>query len=228
MTPKRLLPVLFWTTLALSFVILASSVSLVAAGYQFDWKTKRLTQTGLIYLAGEPRQVKVTINGEVAASRLPLRLSTVLPGDYEILIEKEGYVPWRKHFTVQAGEAHTETDLQLFLVKPEIATVSDPATIRKVEENTALSPLINGQEIRLGSRLVTRVSGELGAAAISPNRSHVFFQIGREIRVIEADGTNELLLYTLATDAPSHLIVLEDGQEVVLLDGAEVIRLRVG
>jgi len=228
MLPKRILPILFWITLILSFTILAGSVTLVAAGYQFDWQTKRLTQTGLVYLAGEPRQVSITVNGEIAGSRLPLRLAAVLPGEYDIVIEKEGYVPWRKLFTIEAGEAHTETDIRLFLIRPEVAAVSDPELVRKVQENTSPSSLIAGQEIRLGNRLVTRVSGELRATVATPDRSHVFFQIGKEIRVIEADGGNELLLYTLQADAPSYLIVQEDGEEVVLLDGGEVIRLRVG
>lgn len=207
--------------------MLAGSVSLVAAGYQFDWQTKRLTQTGLLYIAGAPRQVTVTVNDAIVTNRLPFRLASVVPEEYTVQIAKDGYVSWHKRFTIKAGEARTETNVQLYLAKPEVAEVTDPALIKRVMSNTAQSPLINGQEIRLGNTLVTRVSGQLAAAQLSPDRGHVFFQVGREVRVIEKDGTNELLLYTLATEDPCQLVVLSDGKEIALLDGGAVKRLRV-
>jgi len=223
----KLGPVLFWTILVTLFVIIASSVSLVAAGYQFDWKTRRLTQTSLIFLSGRPRDAQVSINGQWVANRLPLRLSSVVPGTYDVVVEKEGYIPWRKTFSLDAGAARAETDIRLFLTRVEVSDVTDPELIQTVTENTSPSPLISDHELRVGSRLVTRVSGELKSAAASPDRSHIFFQVGRDVRVVEADGTNELLLFTLSAEESSNLLVLADGTELVLLDGTVVRRLRV-
>ena len=65
------------------------------------------------------------------------------------------------------------------------------------------------------------------AAAITSNRSHIFFQVDREIRVVELEGTNEVLLFTLSSSANSKLLVLDDGQEIALDDGGIIKRLRV-
>lgn len=227
MSNKLWFTVLFWSVAITVFVVLATSISLVTAGYQFDWQTKRLTRTGFLFLSGEPRVAQVTVNGQVVANRLPLRLTSILPGEYDVLVEKDGYTAWRKRFHIEPGEARSESDILLFLAKPEVAEATDPELIEKVKANTDPSPLINGREIRFNNRLVTRVSGELLYAALAPNRRHVFFQVGREIRVIEIDGTNELLLFTLDGTNASQLVVLADANELALLDGPVVKRLRI-
>ncbi len=224
---EKIIVTILWVFLIIVFCVLAGSVSLVMAGYRLDWQTKRLTQTGLLYIAGSPRQAQVAINGAQVADKLPLRLSAVVPGEYRVVISKEGFIAWHKSFTIKPGEARTETDVRLFYIRPEVSDVTDPALIERVQSNTSLSPLINGQEIRIGASLVTRVSGELKSAALSLDRGHIYFQIGREVRVIEKDGTNELLLFTLSTDEPSQIIALAQDKEIALLDHGVVRRLRI-
>jgi len=224
---KLLLPILFWGSLVALFLVLSTSVGLVATGYQFDWQNQRLTRTGLIYLAGSPRNVTVSINGSIVSNRLPVKLPTLFPGEYLVTIDKEGYASWKKTFSLLPGQARTESDILLFLLSPEVATVSDPELIQRVKNNTEASPLIDGNEIRFNNRLVTRVSGELLDAALSPNRSHVFFQVDKEIRVIETDGGNELVLFTIGSAGRSQLIVVDEAKDLIILDGDTVKRLRI-
>jgi hypothetical protein len=224
---KKLLAIAVWIGLLSVFVILAASVGLVAAGYQIDWQERRLTQTGLLFLSGTPRMSHVFINGKQVADRLPLRLPTVFPGQYHVRIDKQGYASWRKSFTIHAGEARAETGIMLFLASPEVSVVTDPELIERVTNNTSPSQLITGNEIWTHNRLVTRVSGEIHAAVLSPSRSHVFFQVGQEIRVIETDGMNELLLYTLGSNTNAQLVALAAGKELAFLDNGTVKRLRI-
>ena len=224
---RLILTGLFWGSLTVLFLLLSASLGLVAAGYQFDWSSRRLQKTGLLYLAGEPRTATVTINGERVADRLPLRLPTVFPGEYDVVIEKDGYIPWRKTFSIAPGQARAQFSIKLFLREPEVSTVTDPELIQHVKENTDPSPLIVGRELRYNSHLVTRVSGTLLDATLSNDRAHIFFQIDREIRVIELDGTNERLLFTLEAARPAQLIPVEDDRELLLLDGGVVKRLRI-
>jgi hypothetical protein len=227
MMTKKLTPLLFWIILPILFIVLSTSISLVTAGFQFDWQSKRLTQTGLIFLAGSPKKVEVFSNGELIAQRLPVNLSSVAPGEYNVEIKKEGYVTWRKAFYIESGEARSESDIILFWAQPEVSEVTDPQLIESVKINSEPSPLISGQEIRLNNRLVTRVSGTLRSAVLGPDRSHIFFQVDREIRVIEKDGGNETLLFLLGEDAPSQLLLLDEAEELALLDQGVVKRLRI-
>lgn len=219
--------VLLWLFLITVFFFTATAVALMAAGYQVDWQNKRFIRTALLHLNGLPKPARIFVNNEFAAERFPVRLTDLPPGEYEVRVEKEGYVPWHKRFTLEPGEARSESDIRLFLIQPEVSVVTDPELINGVKNNRRPSLLIDGREIRSGSRLVTRVSGELKTAVLSPRRSHIYFQVGREIRVIETDGTNELLLFSLETDAASQLMVLADGKEIVFLDNEVVKRLRV-
>lgn len=227
MKKRILLPILFWIALTTTFVILSASVALTASGYQFDWDNKTLTRTGLLYLAGNPKSVTVEVNRKIVSDRLPLRLPTVLPGEYRINISKPGYVTWSKTFSIEPGEARAETEITLFLEEPEISTVTDPEMIEKVKIPHAISSLINEREIIYRDNIVTRVSTTIQDAALGSDRAHIFFQNDRVIKVIEIDGSNETSLYEMQNDNISNLLIANGGKEILLLDGVEVRRSRV-
>lgn len=218
---------LFWALATLAFIGLSLSATLVAAGYKFDTVTFTLQRTGLLYLSGQPRAVTITVNGNTLGGGLPLKLSSLLPGDYDVEIAKDGYQTWAKSYRLGPGEARVETSIRLFLTEPERSVVTDPEVVKRVQNNTAASSLLHDKEISYQNELVTRVSGELKAAVLAADRGHVFFQVDKELRVIEIDGQNEEVLMHLADSAPSHLMLGENDKELLLLDGGQVVRLKV-
>lgn len=135
--PPRLLIVLF----ALTIVSLSTIFAIkFAKGYRPSVKTKALEGTGLLATNSFPRGASVFINDKLTtATDDTLNLP---PGEYQIRIQKDGYIPWEKKLKIEA-ELVTQTNVRLFPAVP---------TMTPVTFSGALNPLPapDGQKIVFG------------------------------------------------------------------------------
>lgn len=94
------------------FLLVATVIAIkLAKGYRPDLKDGQLKATGLLLANSIPRGAQVIIDGRLTTAtddtiNLP-------PGEYEIKIEKVGYLSWRKKLKIEA-ELVTETNARLF------------------------------------------------------------------------------------------------------------------
>jgi hypothetical protein len=106
--------------LSVLFLIVSSTyfISIFARGYQVDFKgTPSLKATGIISVTSKPKSASVYINDKLTtATDDTLNLP---PGEYQVKIAKDGYLPWQKTFKVKK-ELVYQTDAQLYRSVPDL------------------------------------------------------------------------------------------------------------
>jgi len=117
-------------------MVIAGTVaaSLFIRGYRPDFKQQRLSllPTGLLVANSTPEGASVYIDDKlVTATDDTLNLP---PGEYQIKIEKDGYLPWQKKLTIKK-EVVTQTNALLFRSTPDLRPLSNTGAI-----NPTLSP----------------------------------------------------------------------------------------
>ncbi len=92
----------------LLFVLTATTAVFYSLGYRIDFKTKKVVQTGAFFLRVEPKQAKVFINGKLIKKTDFLfgtvLIKNLLPENYEIRVEKDGFYPWQKNLEIKEKE----------------------------------------------------------------------------------------------------------------------------
>lgn len=191
--------IVFWIFLVTSFMGLAFFILTEATGYRINWQTYHLEMTGLISLDGIPKDVEIKVNGKTHPGGLPIKLTKILPGQYEIIITKKDYSPWSKLYNVAGGQAYEDKKIYLFVSKPivkeTIAYTKEQITDNFKSQTGRLTTLNN--EIWYKNELVSRFSNVLHGAILANDRNHIYFQLGNELRVIELDGKNNTKLLDL-------------------------------
>lgn len=196
--------ILLWTVIITSFLFFATLLVLEAYGYKIDQKNWRLEATGTIVVDGLPRTAELTVNNELRREDLPIKLAKLLPGSYEISLAQNGYQTWSKTFRLEGGQAIEAKRVLLFFSEPKIAETTRNITVEELQKNFASqSQLVKIQDNELwyNDKLVTRFSTAPAGAILTNERNHIIFQLGREIRVMDIDGTNNFKLITLPDES---------------------------
>jgi len=104
------------------FLLIAPVTIFYSQGYRFDIDSKKITQTGGLFLKIEPKQVEIYINGELKkktdfffGSAL---IENLLPKKYKIEIKKEGYYPWEKNLEIKERQVTEVKNIVLFSENP--------------------------------------------------------------------------------------------------------------
>lgn len=116
------------TSISVFILIIIASILIVffARGYRVNLETKDLKSTGLLVATSFPDGASVYIDGKLkTATNNTINLS---PGEYNVKITKEGYIPWEKKLKVQ-GEIVTKTDAQLFPSTPDLRPLTSLGVI---------------------------------------------------------------------------------------------------
>jgi len=88
-------------SLVMFFILAVPLALLYAQGYAFDWQKKKIVVTGGLYFKSIPKKAIVYLN-QKKKKKTPCFIKRLLPGEYQIRIEKEGYFPWFKKMTVHS------------------------------------------------------------------------------------------------------------------------------
>lgn len=156
--------------LILAFTVSAPLVVMRTAGYRYNWKKGRPEMTGVVKFDSEPGGAAISLNGALQAAETPTSVFRLLPGEYEIKLEKPGYFEWAKTLAVRSGET-TFTDKVILVAR------STPENVRPGDLTAAaFSP-----------------DGEM-AAALRPATGG-----GSDLVVIGANGKTETVLGSLAS-----------------------------
>lgn len=108
--------------------------SLFIRGYRPDFKQQKLSllPTGLLVANSVPEGASVYIDDKlVTATDDTLNLP---PGEYQVKIEKDGYLPWQKRLTIKK-EVVTQTNAILFRVAPDLKPLTNTGAV-----NPTVSP----------------------------------------------------------------------------------------
>lgn len=116
-----------------AIAIVAAVAILLAKGYTFSPKEKKIVGTGIITVSSEPNAASVFIDGHLTTAT-NATVSSLTPKNYLVKIIKEGFIPWEKEVSVKEGLV-TAVKVTLF---PAIPTIY-PLTFNGVQSPT-LSP----------------------------------------------------------------------------------------
>lgn len=128
---KSLLIILSVASIVVSGTFL---ISIFARGYRLDTNNGSLKfkVTGLLSTTSKPKSAGVYINNLLTtATDDTLNLT---PGNYQIKISKEGYLPWTKNIQIQP-ELVYQADAQLFRQSPDLKLITQGKII-----NPTISP----------------------------------------------------------------------------------------
>jgi len=135
---QRKRSVLFWLFVVISIPLITVVVG-YASGYRFDTQSKKLSITSLISLYTVQEGASVTLNGVVQEKTTPF-MQSVLPGEYTVTIQRDGYQPWKKTATVEEGKSAVFSKILLFAQTPTIEEQKDA-----IEKPIGLRPLTEAE-----------------------------------------------------------------------------------
>lgn len=119
------------------FLCVAPTVALYAAGYRFSLNSLEITRIGVLSVDTLPNDANVFFNNKLVATRLPLKLSNIIPGTYNLRLEKEGYLPWGKDIVIEENKTTYIKNFSLFLL-------SEPEAIEKNDALVDIFPSHDG------------------------------------------------------------------------------------
>lgn len=85
------------------FLIAAPLIVFYATGISYDFQNGGPVKTGVLVANTEPADAKVYLDGKLAGTS-PLKEKFISPGEHTILVEKDGYFPWKKRLEIKPGK----------------------------------------------------------------------------------------------------------------------------
>ncbi len=86
--------IFFWLSF-LAFFVSTPLVVFYSLGYKFNFSTKKFIKTGVIAVKTNPREVNVYLDNKKIEKLSPCVIRELLPGEYAVLLEKEGFYPYQ-------------------------------------------------------------------------------------------------------------------------------------
>lgn len=99
------------------FLILAPVMVFYVTGLKFNLQTRQFVKTGILAVRSNPSSVNVLVNNKVV-SKNDGDIKFLVPGEYNLSLEKTGYQPWSKRFSIRQNQVTwanpAPNDLTLF------------------------------------------------------------------------------------------------------------------
>lgn len=92
-----------YSLMTILVVLLVTFLVFIMLGYRFNRDTSSIQQGGLVQFASRPINASVTV-GKAQLSDLTPSKITINPGNYDVVMSREGYRSWSKNVDVKAGE----------------------------------------------------------------------------------------------------------------------------
>ncbi|MDE2221514.1 MAG: PEGA domain-containing protein [Candidatus Omnitrophica bacterium] len=135
---------------ALIYLILCPLIVAHMLGFAVNPLTQRLVRTGLIFIATNPPDAAVYVDGRLSRSKTPAVLRDLTPGSHFIRIELNGYTDWERYIPVEANKATVANALLIPQEWPiKVIAVKTYANIFRAGQDTliAANPLLADTDV---------------------------------------------------------------------------------
>ena len=120
---------IFFFAMVIIFSIIGPAIIMYSQGYRFDVKKFQFVETGGIYIKARPEEVDLYVNDKyIQKSSLFTRdilVQNLLPGNYNIKVEKDGYHSWEKNLDIKTKNVTEAKDIFLFRKNIEFEEIKD-------------------------------------------------------------------------------------------------------
>lgn len=197
--------------LAITLLVLGT-----ANGYRIDFTNFKIDKVGAIVINAVPNGSTAKVGRSEHNLTSFSNMISLLPGRYDISINKDGYKEWKNFVRLESGQAIVFDKVYLFLKEPKLVLERAATLAEQVVLDANPIVLISGGEIRIklagsvADLLVTRLSEPVSSAELLDD-NHIVFQVNSQIRIIEKAGTNDTLILDLEEASPVKLISRQNG-----------------
>ena len=109
---------IFFFTMVVIFLIIGPSIIMYSQGYRFDIKKFQFVETGGIYIKAFPEEAFLYIDDEyinkTSFFTRDILIQNLLPENYNIRIEKDGYHLWEKNLEIESKKVTEAKYIILF------------------------------------------------------------------------------------------------------------------
>lgn len=182
--------------MTLTFLVLASLAVYYALGFQLNWQTHRIQQTGSLYINirnNVPAQI--FINGQLQSGNQPLTVSHVFPGQYALLVTADGYQSFERLVDVTANTVSAVHNLVLIKKNPQnIQVDASWVPLQPVTPDTR-AVVRSSNELWIDNKFVTRTSQDITQVRFYVDNRHVIYQEAGALWLLDIENiSTELLL----------------------------------
>jgi len=96
------------------FLIVSPILILFSLGYKYNWQKNTLEKTGVFFIKSFPKDAEIFINDEKYKKETPTQITRLLPKNYNVRIQKEGYRSWQKNLEIYPQMTTFIEDVSLF------------------------------------------------------------------------------------------------------------------
>ncbi|MBI3306292.1 MAG: PEGA domain-containing protein [Candidatus Omnitrophica bacterium] len=119
----RLRKILFYVFLGI-YLILTPYVIFYSLGYTINPKERALVKTGLFSVGSVPHGAAIFIQGRKFSHKTPTVVTDLLPGFYNLRLQRKGYDTWEKEVEIYPERATQVEPVLLLPQKPEREIIS--------------------------------------------------------------------------------------------------------
>ena len=208
---------IFFYVLVLVFLITAPAVILYSQGYTLNISDLSLKKTGAIFVSTSPKGVRVLINGILKATTSDLifsqgkLLSHLAPEEYDVRIEKDGYLPWEKQLVVEPQLVTEARSIFLVPDSPLEQVIEENVSDVMISESNSLLAYVKGDGIAIldvSSPAIIPLASEKGEKI-----GKVRFGANENYLIVESFLANKVRKYLLDVKAGQTTHIAEDDEE---------------
>lgn len=96
------------------FLVCAPALIFYARGYRINFSEANVYRTGSLVIQTEPNQASVRINGELMKKKTNDTFEYLVPGEYSVALERDGYYIREYRVTVESGKTTFLENIALF------------------------------------------------------------------------------------------------------------------
>jgi hypothetical protein len=123
---------IIYTVMTMTVIGATALLILFMIGFRFNRDQGTFVQGGLVQFITQPTGASVTVGQASLANKTRSKI-TLNPGEYLVKMERDGYVPWQKNITVEAGKVLT---LNSALLVPNNPTTSSLMTFDELSSTS--------------------------------------------------------------------------------------------
>ena len=175
------------------------------AGYRYNFYKNKLEKTGVLSLDSKPKGALIYLNGALQKYKTPAQFSNLLPNEYLIQIQKNGFYPWVKKLKIESNLTTFAKNIILFKQNLPILKVEGEII------DAFISPSFN--------KIVYFISKndhkEIRLLSLENNNDEILYQLSPSSEIdFLGWGDNYQLLIKIIDSSSNHLVINIDNKSI--------------